>query len=69
MKAEAWTFGVVGIFIAVVTPVYWFVSEDWAGTSALVMTALLIALVSFFLAVVTQADPAPSGRSEGRGDR
>lgn len=65
MKAEAWTFGLVGIFIAVVTPVYWFVSEDWAGTSALVMTGLLVALVAFFLAVVTrQIPPRPEDRKD-----
>src|SRR4028119_1718357 len=57
MKVEAWTFGLVGIFIVAVTPVYWFVSEDWAGTSALVMTFLLLALVAFFLLVVTKQIP------------
>jgi uncharacterized membrane protein YoaK (UPF0700 family) len=65
MKVEAWTFGLVGIFVVAVTPVYWFMSEDWAGTSALVMTFLLLALVAFFLLVVTKQIPR---RPEDRKD-
>jgi len=65
MKAEAWTFGSVGIFVLIVTPVYWLVSEDWAGTSALVMTFLLLALVAFFPFVVTkQIPPRPEDRKD-----
>ena len=50
MKAEAWIFAVCTIFLVLVTPAYWFITEaeqgaregggDWTGTSALVMTAL-----------------------------
>lgn len=66
MKVEAWTFGAVAIFVLIVTPVYWFMSEDWAGTSALVMTFLLLLLVGFFLGVVTKQIPArPEDRKDG----
>jgi hypothetical protein len=65
MRAEAWVFGLCVIFFTLVTPVYWFLSGDYAGTSALVMTTLLAALVAFYLAVVAkQIDPRPEDRSE-----
>ncbi len=51
------TMGVVALFFGVVTPIYWFLSNDPTGTSALVMTTLLAALVSFFLGVVTRQIP------------
>ena len=65
MRAEAWVFGLCVIFFTLVTPVYWFLSGNYAGTSALVMTTLLAALVAFYLAVVAkQIDPRPEDRSE-----
>ena len=65
MKVEAWSFGFVAIFIGIVTPVYWLMTEEWAGTSALVMTFLLLVLVGFFLAVVTkQIPPRPEDRKD-----
>ena len=49
MKAEAWIFGINAVFFALVTPTYWFFSEDPTGTAALIMTTLLAALVTFYL--------------------
>ncbi len=49
MKIEAWIFGLNAVFFALVTPTYWFLSEDPTGTSALVMSTLLAALVAFYL--------------------
>jgi hypothetical protein len=57
MKVEAIFIGVVAVFAAVVAPIYWFMSYDWTGTSALVMTALLGALLAFFLAVLAKQIP------------
>ncbi len=52
-------------FFALVTPIYWFLSEDPTGTSALVMTTLLAGLVAFYLGVVSrQIDPRPEDRDE-----
>ncbi len=52
-------------FFALVTPIYWFLSEDPTGTSALVMTTLLASLVAFYLGVVSrQIDPRPEDRDE-----
>jgi hypothetical protein len=56
---------ICGVFFLVVTPIYWFLSEDPTGTSALVMTTLLAGLVAFYLSVVArQIDPRPEDRDE-----
>src|SRR3989337_2002000 len=65
MRAEAWILGSVAVFFGVVSPIYWFLSEDPTGTSALVMTTLLGALVAFYLGVVSrQIDPRPEDLRE-----
>jgi heme A synthase len=66
MKAEAWIFVVCTVFFVLVAPAYWFLSYDWTGTSALVMTALLTALVSFYLGFhASRMEPRPEDRLEG----
>lgn len=57
MRVEAWIIGSCAIFFALVSPVYWILSEDPTGTSALVMTTLLAALITFYLAVVAKQIP------------
>ncbi len=65
MKVEAWIFGIVTLFMLVVAPVYWFMSEDPTGTTALTMTFLLALLVSFYLGVTgRRMDPRPEDRKE-----
>ncbi len=65
MKAEAWMFGILAAFVVLVTPVYWFMSEDPTGTAALVMTALLASLVFFYLYFhASRMDPRPEDRKE-----
>ena len=66
MKAEAWIFGITTVFVAVVAPGYWFLSGDWTGTSALVMTALLTAMITLYLGFhASRMDPRPEDRKEG----
>ena len=66
MKGEAWVFGVCSIFFAIVAPAYWLISGDPTGTSALVMTALLTLLVSFYLGFhASRMDPRPEDRKDG----
>jgi hypothetical protein len=66
MKAETWTILACGIFFALVAPVYWVLSHDPTGTSALVMSTLLMALLGFYLAVVSKQIPdRPEDRSDG----
>ena len=65
MKMETWTMGICALFFALVTPIYWIMSEDPTGTSALVMTTLLASLVAFYLGVVArQIDDRPEDRKE-----
>ena len=66
MKAEAWIFVVCTVFFALVSPAYWFITYDPTGTSALVMTALLNALVTFYLGFhATRMEPRPEDRLNG----
>ena len=65
MKAETWIFGINGVFFALVAPAYWFLSYDPTGTAALIMTALLCILVTFYLGFHAQRmDPRPEDRKE-----
>jgi hypothetical protein len=49
MKVEAWIFAVTTAFFLIVSPAYWLIAGDWTGTSALVMTTLLAAMVTLYL--------------------
>ncbi|MBK8447590.1 MAG: cytochrome c oxidase subunit 4 [Micropruina sp.] len=49
MKVEGWMFAAVAIFLAVVSPVYWFMSHEIIGTVALLMSLLLFTMVAVFL--------------------
>ncbi len=49
MRVETWIFGINAAFFAVVAPAYWFIANDPTGTAALIMTALLTTLVTFYL--------------------
>ena len=66
MRMEAWIFGMAGVFLLLVTPAYWFISEDPTGTSALVMTTLLALLVTFYLGFhASRMEPRPEDRMDG----
>lgn len=66
MKAEFWTIISTGIFFFLIAPIYWLLTNDWTGTTALVMTFLLCALLGFYLYVVAGQIPArPEDRSDG----
>ena len=65
MKVEAWVFGILSVFVLVVTPIYWLMSEDPTGTTALVMTFFLSLLVAFYLSVTARRmDARPEDRKE-----
>ena len=66
MKAEYWVMISIGIFFALISPIYWLVSSDPTGTVALLMTFLLCALVGFYLGVVAKQIPdRPEDRNDG----
>lgn len=63
MKIEGMIFAIVTVFFALVTPVYWFMSEDPTGTTALVLTFGLGAMVAFyFLLLSRRIAPRPEDR-------
>ena len=66
MRAEFWTILGVGVFFVFVTPVYWVLSGDPTGTTALVMTLLLCLMLSLYLGFVAQqVNPRPEDRKDG----
>ncbi len=72
MKSEAWIFAICTIFLVLVTPAYWLITAagdtggDWTGTSALAMTTLLVAMVTFYLGFhAKRMDPRPEDRQDG----
>ncbi len=65
MKTEAWLFVICSVFFVLVAPAYWFITYDPTGTSALVMTALLCLLVTFYLGFhATRMEPRPEDRHD-----
>ena len=37
MKVEGWMFAAIAIFMAILSPIYWFMSHEPIGTVALIM--------------------------------
>ena len=65
MKIEAFIFGLSTVFFVLVSPAYWLLSKDWTGTSALVMTTLLVAMITLYLGFhAAKMDPRPEDRKE-----
>ena len=65
MKSEAWVFGICSVFFVLVAPAYWLITGDWTGTTALVMTFLLVALITFYLGFhAMRMEPRPEDRKE-----
>ncbi|MDX6357715.1 MAG: hypothetical protein QOH37_769 [Nocardioidaceae bacterium] len=65
MKTEAWIFGITTAFFVVVSPAYWLIAGDWTGTSALVMTTLLAAMVTLYLGFhAAKMEPRPEDRKD-----
>lgn len=66
MKAELWTIIAVGVFFALIAPIYWVLTSDPTGTTALIMTTLLCVVLGFYLAIVAgQIPERPEDRSDG----
>src|SRR4029453_13046861 len=65
MKHEAWIFGLSTIFFVIVSPAYWRIPGDWTGTSALVMTTLLVAMITLYLGFhASKMEPRPEDRKD-----
>lgn len=65
MKVEGWIFGILAGFFIIVTPIYWFMSKDPTGTTALILTSCLAALVTFYaLITARRIGPRPADRPD-----
>ena len=65
MKAETWIFAITTAFFVIVAPAYWLIAGDWTGTSALVMTTLLAAMVTLYLGFhASKMDARPEDRKD-----
>ena len=49
MKTEGYLFVILAVFFAIVTPIYWYMSGDPTGTTALTLSFGLAFLVAFYL--------------------
>jgi hypothetical protein len=66
VKVEGLVFSVMTVFFLTTTPIYWFMSEDPTGTTALTLTFGLSALVSFYLLYTSRkVHPRPEDRKDG----
>jgi len=54
MKVEGWMFAALAIFLAVVSPIYWFMSNEIIGTVALLMAFLLFGMVAVYLFILAR---------------
>jgi len=65
VKAEKWVFGFIFIFFLIVTPVYYFMSKEIAGTFVLGFTGLLGGMIAGYLALTARSfDPRPEDRRD-----
>ena len=67
MKVEGWLFLGCGVFLAGGDIVYWYVSYDPTGTTALALAVGLCLLIGFYLLFTGRRLPhAAGGRQRGR---
>jgi cytochrome c oxidase subunit IV len=60
MSFEGRMFAVVAVFLAPVTIVYWYLSKEPAGTTALALSTALAALIGYYLLFTARRiDPRP----------
>jgi hypothetical protein len=63
MKIEGWLFAIGAVFFALVSGIYWYLSRDPIGTTALVMSGGLAFLVAFYLLYTSKrVYPRPEDR-------
>ena len=66
MKPEKWIFWFLAIFFAIVTPAYWLMSREIAGTFVLLFAGVLGAMVAGYLTLAARTfDPRPEDRKDG----
>ncbi len=51
MKVESWIFIFIGVFLGVVTTVYWFTAHEIIGTMALLLSTVFAAMVAVYFVI------------------
>jgi hypothetical protein len=65
VKVEGYLFAGVAVFFAVITPIYWYTSEDPTGTTALALSFGLAFLVGYYLLFTARRiDPRPEDQRD-----
>ncbi|MEO7587491.1 MAG: cytochrome c oxidase subunit 4 [Arachnia sp.] len=65
MRAETLVFGFIAAFFIVMTPIYWFMSHEIAGTFGLAFAGLLGLIIAGYLAITARGfDPRPEDRRD-----
>ncbi len=66
MKIEAYIFLALTGFYAVIAPVYWILSRDATGTTALILTFFLTLMIAGYLGLIARRlDPRPEDQKTG----
>lgn len=66
MKMETLIFGILTLFFGIVTPVYWLLSDEIAGSIALLLTFFLAFIVTTYVyATGRRMAPRPEDRLDG----
>jgi len=67
VRTEAWVFGALTIFFALVTPVYWLISpHEITGTAALILTFFLSFMITIYFALIARRiDARPEDKADG----
>ncbi len=69
MKIEGFLFAIGAVFYAMVAGIYWYVSRDQIGTTALALTGALAFLVAFYtLYTAKRVYPRPEDRLDAEVD-
>ena len=67
MKVEGWMFAGIAIFLGGAAAVYWYLSKDPTGATALALCAGLAFLIGYYLLFTTRrlVGPRPEDREDG----
>ena len=66
MRIEALIFGLLVVFFGIVTPIYWFLSHEITGTTALALTFFLVLMIAaYFGLIARRIEPRAEDRKDG----
>ena len=66
MRNTGWLFALIAFFFGLIAAVYWYLSEEPAGTAALVFTGAFGFLIAFYLLFTAKrVEPLPEDDDEG----